>query len=99
MGRARPCPRRKSKNDLGKVGEEIQKAIHFGKNIAKVAQLVEHDLAKVGVAGSSPVFRSENTSEQMIMFRGIFFVWSISSDGDAHLFADILGAHHEKPQQ
>ena len=28
------------------------------KMIAKVAQLVEHDLAKVGVAGSSPVFRS-----------------------------------------
>ena len=26
--------------------------------LAKVAQLVEHDLAKVGVAGSSPVFRS-----------------------------------------
>ena len=26
--------------------------------IAKVAQLVEHDLAKVGVAGPSPVFRS-----------------------------------------
>ena len=25
---------------------------------AKVAHLVEHDLAKVGVAGSSPVFRS-----------------------------------------
>ena len=29
-------------------------------NIAKIAQLVEHDLAKVGVAGSSPVFRSES---------------------------------------
>ena len=28
------------------------------KFIAKIAQLVEHDLAKVGVAGSSPVFRS-----------------------------------------
>jgi hypothetical protein len=27
---------------------------------AKVAHLVEHDLAKVGVAGSSPVFRSES---------------------------------------
>jgi DNA mismatch repair protein MutS len=27
---------------------------------AKVAQLVEHDLAKVRVAGSSPVFRSKN---------------------------------------
>ena len=26
---------------------------------AEVAQLVEHDLAKVGVAGSSPVFRSD----------------------------------------
>jgi hypothetical protein len=26
---------------------------------AKVAHLVEHDLAKVGVAGSSPVFRSK----------------------------------------
>ena len=26
--------------------------------IAKVAQLVEHDLAKVRVAGSNPVFRS-----------------------------------------
>ena len=26
--------------------------------LAKIAQLVEHDLAKVGVAGSSPVFRS-----------------------------------------
>ena len=28
--------------------------------IAKIAQLVEHDLAKVGVAGSSPVFRSQD---------------------------------------
>ena len=27
--------------------------------LAKIAQLVEHDLAKVGVAGSSPVFRSK----------------------------------------
>ena len=30
-------------------------------NNAKIAQLVEHDLAKVGVAGSSPVFRSKGT--------------------------------------
>lgn len=28
------------------------------KDYAEIAQLVEHDLAKVGVAGSSPVFRS-----------------------------------------
>ena len=39
-------------------------ATQFGKTTnpeptnAKIAQLVEHDLAKVGVAGSSPVFRS-----------------------------------------
>ena len=26
--------------------------------VAEIAQLVEHDLAKVGVAGPSPVFRS-----------------------------------------
>ena len=31
--------------------------------IAKIAQLVEHDLAKVGVAGSSPVFRSTKKIE------------------------------------
>ena len=30
------------------------------KQIAKVAQLVEHDLAKVGVAGSNLVSRSKN---------------------------------------
>ena len=30
----------------------------FASAIAKVAQLVEHNLAKVRVAGSSPVFRS-----------------------------------------
>ena len=29
---------------------------------AEVAQLVEHNLAKVGVAGSSPVFRSIEAS-------------------------------------
>ena len=27
-------------------------------NLAEIAQLVEHDLAKVGVAGSNPVCRS-----------------------------------------
>ena len=34
--------------------------LHFyrSKLFAEIAQLVEHDLAKVGVAGPSPVFRS-----------------------------------------
>ena len=38
------------------------------KKIARIAQLVEHDLAKVGVAGSSPVSRSENP----LNMRGFF---------------------------
>ena len=29
---------------------------------AEIAQLVEHNLAKVGVAGSSPVFRSKDAA-------------------------------------
>ena len=33
------------------------------KRQAEVAQLVEHDLAKVRVAGSSPVFRSKNPQQ------------------------------------
>ena len=37
---------------------------------AEVAHLVEHDLAKVGVAGSSPVFRSRPA------FAGFFFISS-----------------------
>ena len=37
----------------------------FKKN-AKIAQLVEHDLAKVGVAGSSPVFRSSSLHKKTI---------------------------------
>ena len=35
---------------------------------AEVAHLVEHDLAKVGVAGSSPVFRSENAASAAFFF-------------------------------
>ena len=46
--------------------EKIKIASIFAVSIAKVAQLVEHDLAKVGVAGSSPVFRStrKNSTKQ-----------------------------------
>ena len=36
--------------------------------IAEVAQLVEHNLAKVRVAGSSPVFRSNEKSAQKALF-------------------------------
>ena len=33
--------------------------------IAEIAQLVEHNLAKVGVAGPSPVFRSHSDKGQV----------------------------------
>ena len=53
---------------------------------ARVAQLVEHDLAKVGAAGSSPVSRSNNKKEISVWIslqtvdkvhgicRGFFFI-------------------------
>ena len=40
----------------------------FASPIAEVAQLVEHDLAKVGVAGPNPVFRSKPSN-----IRGFFY--------------------------
>ena len=44
------------------------------KHIAEIAQLVEHNLAKVEVAGPSPVFRSRQTSDnQWIVTRFFFF--------------------------
>ena len=52
VGRARPCQGR---------GRGFESRFSLAVKIlifAKIAQLVEHDLAKVGVAGSSPVFRS-----------------------------------------
>ncbi len=45
-------------------------------NIAEVAHLVEHDLAKVGVAGSSPVFRSRISIFKDGFFFGIPGWWN-----------------------
>ena len=45
---------------------------------AEVAHLVEHDLAKVGVAGSSPVFRSnrvENPNPSVWIFFSLLPWW------------------------
>ena len=43
---------------LYRVWKIPAKLLTFATLNAKIAQLVEHNLAKVGVAGSSPVFRS-----------------------------------------
>ena len=50
---------------LGTIAERVDSDIR-----AEVAQLVEHHLAKVRVAGSSPVFRS------------IFMSWLVSAEAD-----------------
>jgi hypothetical protein len=54
------APKDQTRSDLGKDLKEKEFSVITKKHIAKIAQLVEHDLAKVGVAGSSPVFRSLN---------------------------------------
>ena len=41
--------------------------------IAEIAQLVEHNLAKVGVAGPSPVFRSLIVQEKSLEVGSILF--------------------------
>ncbi len=50
---------------------------------ARVAQLVEYDLAKVGVAGSSPVSRSFYfiQKENLALRRILFFDKMVSSRG------------------
>ena len=42
------------------------------KNFAEIAQLVEHDLAKVGVASSSLVFRSRERLSDLAVFFCIY---------------------------
>jgi hypothetical protein len=44
----------------------ITKSLQRISKNAKVAQLVERDLAKVEVAGSNPVFRSKNRKEKTL---------------------------------
>ena len=45
---------------------KTKKHFIFALAIAKIAQLVEHNLAKVGVAGSSPVFRSDVRMAELV---------------------------------
>jgi hypothetical protein len=45
------------------VFSAIEKKCYFCNRNAGIAQLVEHDLAKVDVAGSSPVSRSKKPAQ------------------------------------
>ncbi len=52
---------------------------------AGIAQLVEHDLAKVGVAGPSPVSRSRE--EQGVQKGTLFFMLSNKTQTDIYQYA------------
>ena len=47
-----------------RISYTIWKPTRFEEPFAEIAQLVEHNLAKVGVAGPSPVFRSFSTTQK-----------------------------------
>jgi hypothetical protein len=57
-----------SNKTLERLFLQIKKNVIFAPGSAGVAQLVEHDLAKVGVAGSSPVSRSKKPYENAAYF-------------------------------
>ncbi len=63
-----PCVRNSEKCEnsfrRGGVEHDPQKRGRIIYNNARIAQLVEHDLAKVGVAGSNPVSRSEESEKE-----------------------------------
>ena len=61
----------KERNFFSKKFAALKKVVFLQpQNQAEIAQLVEHDLAKVGVASSSLVFRSIKVPSQF----GIFYV-------------------------
>ena len=47
---------------------EVEHKSSSSQQIARVAQLVEHNLAKVGVAGSNPVSRSKAKKREIHAF-------------------------------
>ena len=63
-------------SDAGKGG--WKPLLQTEKHIAEIAQLVEHNLAKVGVASSSLVFRSEN--QQLTGIRLLVFCLPVAEN-------------------
>ncbi len=59
----------------------FEKSINFAVTIAGIAQLVEHDLAKVGVASSSLVSRSETRGAPEKWGAFLFFCGGTSGVG------------------
>jgi putative endonuclease len=58
---------------------KLKKLLIFAREFAGVAQLVEHDLAKVGVASSSLVSRSNKKAASAVFFVMCCFVYILHS--------------------
>ena len=61
---------------------------------ARVAQLVEHDLAKVGAAGSSPVSRSHRNTKKVSMWIPFFVFFEPNRGSKVRVtsFASLIGS-------
>ena len=72
--------------------QDFKKGIIFAEQFkivtAKIAQLVEHNLAKVRVAGSSPVFRSLKSKAEQVRFA--FLIRKIKIKAQVVKLADTL---------
>ena len=64
---------------------------------ARVAQLVEHDLAKVGVAGSSPVSRSILSKKHHAEWHGAFLLTRPSLASKFEVYASLRSAQIGRP--
>ena len=64
------------------------------KKCARVAQLVEHDLAKVGAAGSSPVSRSHRNTKKVSMWIPFFVFFEPNRGSKVRVtsFASLIGS-------
>ena len=60
-----------------------------------MAQLVEHHLAKVGVAGSSPVSRSFNAKNEVIHLDGLIFALKSTLHRDGTTYLDFMSLRNE----
>ena len=74
--------------------EHLMKTSDSKMVFARVAQLVEHDLAKVGAAGSSPVSRSHRNTKKVSMWIPFFVFFEPNRGSKIRVtsFASLIGS-------
>ena len=81
------------------VGVQVPLRVPF----ARIAQLVEHDLAKVGVAGSSPVSRSEKSltfvCRAFFMENSEYYIYLLESESDGVWYVGLSQNPEERSRQ